>query len=183
MSNLRGTSSVVGVVLLVAITVILAGSVGAFVFSLGDTPSEPGPIAGVTTDATFTLSGTASCDEEVVRLRHVAGDPIDVTDMEVTVRIRGGDMEATLTDLPSENSSLDDDHVDGDADVIDQSGCAGGAIVDSSDGSPEWTSGSAIEFRVNHGSSTTDLESGDEVEILVTDTDGGTVVVSETLTA
>ncbi|APW99200.1 type IV pilin [Halobiforma lacisalsi AJ5] len=181
--NHRGTSSVVGVVLLVAITVILAGSVGVFVFSLGGTPSEPGPVAGATADATFTLSGAASCDGEVVRLRHVAGDPVNVTDMEVTVRIRGGEMEATLTNLPSEDSSLDDDHVDGDTDVIDQSGCAGGVIVDSSDDPPRWNSGSVVEFRVNHGPSTTDLESGDEIEILVTDTDAGTVVASETLTA
>lgn len=65
--NERGVSPVIGVILMVAITVILAAVIGAFVLGLGDQVSEQPPTAQVG----FDFNGNTSVD-----ITHDGGDPI-----------------------------------------------------------------------------------------------------------
>lgn len=178
MGEQRAVSSVVGVVLLIALTVVLAGSIATFALNFGDELDEPGPYAGVTTDAEFDSGNGCG---EYVRLTHLTGDEVKTSDMRLLVRVRGGEMEATIENLPSTSSSFSSSanapHVFGDTDVIDQGGCAGGALLED-----EWGPGTAIVFRVNDGPTTTDLQPGDEVEVIVVDDEADAVVTRETLT-
>jgi len=72
----RGVSPVIGVILMVAITVILAAVIGAFVLGLGDQASESAPQASI--DISFD-------GDRVVNLTHGGGDNIQTSEIEVTV--------------------------------------------------------------------------------------------------
>ncbi len=67
----RGVSPVIGVVLMVAITVVLAATIGAFVFEMAPTGDSTTPIAHVAIDAT---------DDDNVTIAHEGGDPIDLAE-------------------------------------------------------------------------------------------------------
>ncbi len=176
----RGVSPVVGVAMMIVIVVALVAVVGGGFLGMGGMLEDPGPYSGVETDAEITSSGSASCSgDDVVTITHLSGDPVPTENLELIIRIRGGEHEATITNLPTGGSTIDDGNLEGDTDVIDESsGCVGGALLEE-----EWVTGSALEFRVNHGESTTDLQPGDEIEIVAVDTESETIVMSESLEA
>lgn len=98
----RAVSPVIGVILMVAITVILAAVIGTFVMGLGDSVSETAPttqfdieISG--SDATITHSGGDSLDSEQVSVSVPASASVD-SDFSGT--ITAGD-EATVSGLSS----------------------------------------------------------------------------------
>jgi flagellin-like protein len=71
----EGVSPVIGVILMVAITVILAAVIAAFVLGIGDT-DDPAPNANLEIDST---------NSETVTLDHTSGDSIVVGDTELGV--------------------------------------------------------------------------------------------------
>ncbi|MDF9744878.1 type IV pilin [Natrinema salsiterrestre] len=84
MSDRRGVSPILGVLLLLALTVCLATVVAV---GLGGwSPESAGP------NATFELS--ADADGSSIALEHVAGDPIDVEALSVTIAINGTELSA-----------------------------------------------------------------------------------------
>ena len=86
----RGVSPVIGVILMVAITVILAAVIGAFVLGLGDQVSNNAP------QATLEFDFTNDTDATVV---HAGGQDITATDIEVTV----GDVVAYENGVGTDN--------------------------------------------------------------------------------
>ena len=66
----RAVSPVIGVILMVAITVILAAVIGAFVLQLGDSVSQTAPQASIGVDDTDVSSNS-------IVLRHSGGDTIE----------------------------------------------------------------------------------------------------------
>ena len=78
----RAVSPVIGVVLMVAITVILAAVLGTFALELGDT-RDPAPQASFSTTVTDE-------DGAHVTIVHEGGDPIDAARTRVTVRLVEG---------------------------------------------------------------------------------------------
>lgn len=76
----RGVTPVIGVVILLALTVVLAGSVG-IALSM-DPPSQP---------PTATFSATVTGDE--IRLTHERGDVLDVTELDIRVAINETPLE------------------------------------------------------------------------------------------
>ena len=88
----RGVSPVIGVILMVAITVILAAVIGAFVLGLGDQASQNSPSASI---------GFAFEGSENVTLSHDGGDNIQTSEIEVRV---GG------TTVFNDSSVTDDDN-------------------------------------------------------------------------
>jgi flagellin-like protein len=78
----RGAIPVVGVVLLLAITVLSAATVGLVVSS---PPSEPPPTAS------FELSVDGESDE--IELTHLGGDTIDLTAVSVRISVDGTRLE------------------------------------------------------------------------------------------
>lgn len=86
-ADARAVSPVVGVVLLVAVTVVMAGTVGAFLFMLGDT-SEPPPTASLTPEQTeeFVIAtGGLNRSFTAVTITHRGGDSIQHDRVEVLV--------------------------------------------------------------------------------------------------
>jgi len=86
----RAVSPVIGVILMVAITVILAAVIGTFVLGLGDQLQTSTPQASFgfeTTTETIQSSAGASATEDVtaVRITHESGDSIDANDLSVSV--------------------------------------------------------------------------------------------------
>lgn len=87
----RGVSPVIAVILMVAITVILAAVIGSFVLDIGDKLNEGPPQAQFSAEQSeVTLQGRngATKTYTAVNITHMGGDPIDTTDITVTA---GGD--------------------------------------------------------------------------------------------
>jgi len=72
----RGVSPVIGVILMVAITVILAAVIGAFVIGLGDSAQQTAPQASID----FDFQGNDN-----VTLVHGGGDRLDPDEISVTI--------------------------------------------------------------------------------------------------
>jgi len=79
----RAVSPVIGVILMVAITVILAAVIGAFVLQLGDSVSQTAPQASIGVD------DTTVTDNEIV-LRHSGGDTIEWDETNLIVEKEDG---------------------------------------------------------------------------------------------
>ena len=89
----RGVSPVIGVILMVAITVILAAVIAAFVFGIS-------PSGQATPNAQLRASYAASAND--LTLKHMGGDPVDLT--ECTVMAAGG--TATAADWSPQNLTV-----------------------------------------------------------------------------
>lgn len=74
----RAVSPVIGVILMVAITVILAAVIGTFVLGLGDSLGDSQPSAQLSVENT-------DFDNDNVTIGHSGGDPIEGDDLRVTV--------------------------------------------------------------------------------------------------
>ena len=77
----RAVSPVIGVILMVAITVILAAVIGTFVLGLGDQVSESAPQA----QFTFDFDGA-----DKINITHDGGDAIEAGDLNVTSGVAVG---------------------------------------------------------------------------------------------
>ena len=85
----RAVSPVIGVILMVAITVILAAVIGTFVLGLGDSLGDSQPSAQIDVDASsseITLEHAGgdriSAGDLEIRLTNIDGQTIDITDSE-----------------------------------------------------------------------------------------------------
>ena len=115
----RAVSPVIGVILMVAITVILAAVIGAFVLGLGDSVSDTAPSAQIDFDYSddnivLTHDGGNSFEANNVRLVGPEGvatasgdDPADVEfggDWGVDETVSAGDSTADITEAEIGNS-------------------------------------------------------------------------------
>ena len=87
----RGVSPVIGVILMVAITVILAAVIGTFVLGLGDSLGDSQPTAQLSVDITPDDTG----DGAVIEIEHGGGDTIDTGALRVVVTSGSDEVEAT----------------------------------------------------------------------------------------
>jgi flagellin-like protein len=83
-------SPVIGVILMVAITVILAAVIGTFVLGLGGSVQETAPQAQFTFD--FDDTGPSDGNSDALTITHDGGDSIEVA--RLTIRISDADDEA-----------------------------------------------------------------------------------------
>ena len=74
----RAVSPVIGVILMVAITVILAAVIGTFVLGLGDSLGDSQPTAQLSVDVDE--------DSTNVTISHDGGDGIDLDDVDIVAR-------------------------------------------------------------------------------------------------
>lgn len=80
----RAVSPVIGVILMVAITVILAAVIGTFVLGLGDQVQSTTPQASFGFDAD-TYTGENGTEYKSVTITHESGDTISASDLTVSV--------------------------------------------------------------------------------------------------
>jgi len=84
----RAVSPVIGVILMVAITVILAAVIGTFVLGLGDQVQSTTPQASFgfsQENVTYTTSTGSDAPAETVTITHESGDTISESNLEVSV--------------------------------------------------------------------------------------------------
>ena len=93
----RAVSPVIGVILMVAITVILAAVIGAFVLGLGDSVSETAPSAQIDFDYT----------EDDVTLTHDGGNSFAASNVNLTSTAEGDD-QIELDDWASDQVTAGD---------------------------------------------------------------------------
>ena len=98
----RAVSPVIGVILMVAITVILAAVIGTFVLGLGD-QVESAP------QASFDFQETTNGDDELV-IRHRGGDNINLDTVEI--RINGESLDFSEEDKFNTDDGIDTTTVD-----------------------------------------------------------------------
>jgi len=101
----RAVSPVIGVILMVAITVILAAVIGTFVLGLGDQVQSTTPQAqfSFSMDPATDFTDTSD-DDDKVTITHESGDSIDRSHLSISVSGTNGFQVTDLTDTS--------DHVD-----------------------------------------------------------------------
>jgi flagellin-like protein len=87
----RAVSPVIGVILMVAITVILAAVIGAFVLEIGD-QQETAPNTSFDSEerVVFSDAGSDNVNVSQVQISHAGGDVLDVTQTRISVGGSGG---------------------------------------------------------------------------------------------
>lgn len=91
-------SPVIGVILMVAITVILAAVIAAFVFGMG--PPEQAPQASLRASATTMSDGTDSFS--AIKLEHQGGDAVYLDAIHTKVLLDGTDVTTVLADADTD---------------------------------------------------------------------------------
>ena len=96
----KAVSPVIGVILMVAITVILAAAIGSSVFSHGVTKSAPQANLNIKSEGIDSTTGSDTLGAAVLKIEHTGGDTInfDKTVTKVMVSVNGG--TAVQTEVP-----------------------------------------------------------------------------------
>lgn len=93
----RGVSPVIGVILMVAITVILAAVIGTFVLGLGDSLGDSAPIASIDSEVT---------NSDTVTFTHDGGDRVASENIEIVSSNGDAELDTTAdSDLTVGNTS------------------------------------------------------------------------------
>jgi len=146
-------SPVIGVILMVAITVILAAVIASFVLGLGDSAGDAAPQATLSynAEASGDFADTTS-DGDTITVTHDGGASIDASNLQVTV---SGSSGASQTDMTST-----------------------GDVVTSTNWGTSTTAGSTVTLGETGSSAI--LEDGETVRIIWENPDGdSTSVISE----
>ena len=114
----RGVSPVIGVILMVAITVILAAVIGTFVLGLGDSLGDNQPTAQLSVELNSSSNVTIS---------HNGGDAIRAGDLTVNINDAGAQDFETIADSPSKAAT--DQLTVGETVATNQSANAGERVV------------------------------------------------------
>ncbi|GAA0506137.1 flagellin N-terminal-like domain-containing protein [Halorubrum aquaticum] len=115
-SDDRAVSPVIGVILMVAITVILAAVIGTFVLGLGDSLGDNQP----TTQLDVSVEDRSDVTLKNVTIEHGGGDPIDSETLEIIVTDENGDEVSTSGEF-SDRFTVGDTE-SGEFEVSDNSG-------------------------------------------------------------
>ncbi|WP_338739643.1 type IV pilin [Haloplanus salilacus] len=171
----RAVSPVIASVLLVAVVVILAATISVFVLGVADETNQPGPMVGQSTgELVYNRPGS---NDQIVRITHVAGDRLDVTNLEIAVDATDAcGKRSRIVNLPT--TTLGSANYNGD-DIFDYYSPDGGQLDTSADGT--WRAGETATFRL--ASTECELGDGDSVTVRVVHTPTESVVIKETLTA
>ncbi|MXV62808.1 type IV pilin [Natronorubrum sp. JWXQ-INN-674] len=143
----RAVSPVIGVVLMVAVTVILAAVIAAFVMGMGDDLQDDGIPANVGTDMNANSDWHPDEDENeesLFYLSHQTGDSFSAENMRVVVRGENNEELASF-DSDSDWADVSDGHLSGDDTVsILVNGESGDAIDEE-----EFDGGSTVEISMS----------------------------------
>jgi len=162
----RAVSPVIGVILMVAITVILAAVIGTFVLGLGENMQNTAPTASVSlSDASDGYVGSGASAADMFVLSHDGGDALTQEDTKVVIRNSDGSVVATW------------DQGWGAADLELR---LNGQTSDWSSG--EYSTGDSLTVHDTDGDGSTTALAGGDYEVQVIDKDSGNTVASGTVT-
>jgi FlaG/FlaF family flagellin (archaellin) len=172
---------------MVAIVVILAATISVFVLGFGEDIQEPAPTVAQSSGELTTQEGY---DGGIVRITHLAGDSVDVENIEITVDATGSCGEtARIVNLPSEAVNFgfegfsDENLQNGDDSFISKgtfsSTWDAGVLHKTNDNT--FSAGSSFEFRIAGGECV--LDQGDEVTVRVIHIPSNAIIIKKDLTA
>ncbi len=155
---------------MVAITVILAAVIAAFVLDLGSSMGEPGPNTAATVDMNSDWDPDdtgGSAEPELFYISHTSGDAIENGDIQVILRDSDGGQIVSFDATDSE-TGYDSSDTDIETEL-----------------NGEFSAGATVDVRVSYSSTTngglhSDF-SGEDVEVQLVDSASGTTIVSETM--
>ena len=182
----RALTPVIGVVLLVAVTLVLAATVSATVFGAAANLTEPAPIvAQASGEFDRYGAGGGRYTEQVIRITHVAGDTLGVSNLEIAVDATdacGQSGRLVNLPVPGDDPRPTDRYVRGD-DIFDNSANSveGPIGTGDTDDDGEWSAGETTQFRLATGDCR--LAAGDAVTVRVVHTPTGAVLVEQPITA
>jgi flagellin-like protein len=126
----RAVSPVIGVILMVAITVILAAVIGAFVLEIGQNTGNTAPSVSLSmSDATGTYAPEDGDEDDAFVLTHDNGEELALTDLRIVIRDEGDNSNVAefseangyqYTDGNSLTLFLDGSNLNGDLDTTDE---------------------------------------------------------------
>jgi flagellin-like protein len=111
----RAVSPVIGVILMVAITVILAAVIGTFVLGLGDQVSQTTPQASFSFD--YDRDTTAPIQDELT-VSHNGGDTLEASEVSITISGASPDPGNVNSSTPWGNFSGTGDEVSAGSSVV-----------------------------------------------------------------
>lgn len=179
----RGLTPVIGVVLLVAVTLLLAATVSATVLGATADLTEPAPtVAQASGEFDRYASGGGRYTEQVIRITHLAGDTLTVSNLELAVDATdacGRSGRLVNLPVPGDDPRPAARYVRGD-DIFDNSansveGPIGTGDVD--DG--EWSAGETAQFRL--ATSACRLGPGETVTVRVVHTPTNAVLIDQSV--
>lgn len=155
----RGISTTIGVVLLVGLTIAMAGLVVGLVATA---PVKPAPTAVVVSDGVLAADDQGDDDQRVC-LRNRGPEAVSIERLRIGIRVPRADRKTTLVGLPPEWPALTSDGYRGD-DLIDRRAYEfTGAFAPTDRADPRWTTTATGCFRIKHGGDGVRLERGDRV--------------------
>ncbi|WP_436911160.1 type IV pilin [Halosimplex marinum] len=170
----RAASPVVGVVVLVGVTVLLASTVVA---AVGLDRARPQPAPQVSLDAE--LSATDGWpDGQRLRIVHEGGDTLSVADLAVVVAFERTGDRARLSGFPT--GRLTDEHRRG-ADLFDRTYAGVDGALDATQTDGRWTAGETATVRIAQGE--LDVRPGDRATVRVVHREAGAVLAERVVTA
>lgn len=166
---------------MVVVVVILAATVSVFALGFTDEVKQPSPVVGQSSGELVPQDGS---NDGIIRITHVAGDTIQVSNMEVLVDASDAcGKQGRLVDLPvpSSGNDIDQSNIEGD-DIFDQRAYGFDAVPgpNAIHGS-KYAAGEEIAFRITGGSCS--ITQGDEITVRVIHLPTNSIVIKETLTA
>jgi FlaG/FlaF family flagellin (archaellin) len=179
---------------MVAIVVILAATISVFALGFTDEANQPGPVVGQSSGELLAFEDDS--DEQIVRITHIAGDSITVSDIEIPVRAecKDGTKQGRIVNLPAEDGNDIDENDDGQSqiegeNIFSQSSLTtidnkvdgvsdGGALLH---GDGQYTAGESIIFRISKGDC--EIATNGQVTVRIVHTPTNSVVIKQTLTA
>ncbi|MEF8937659.1 MAG: type IV pilin [Halovenus sp.] len=184
----RAVSPVISTVLLVAVVVILSATISTFTLLFTEEIEEPAPV--VSQSSGEFVGGTDNGDQ-IVRITHLAGESITVSEMEIVVDAPQCEPDtARIVDLPLETLYNGyTDHVEYGSDLVDtspsgfQNETDFGVIDQKTENT--FDAGSYFEFRINAGEcrNGSGFDDGETVTVSIVHTPTNAVVIEEVLTA
>lgn len=170
----QAASSLIGVVLMIAVVVVLGGVVAGFGLGYAEELTEPAPTAAETAGSFNYTGGTFTCDTNQVEFTHLGGEFIAVSDLRIIVTAPDNPSvdRDVIHNLPTAGTSFDADNFEGSRDIVAQD-CVRGAITDTgaaSDG--RWEGGDRIKFELL-GS---EVDAGDRIEVVLVHEPSGSII-------
>lgn len=188
--NWRGASSVISVILMVAVVVILSATASVAFLDISENINEPAPqIAQSTGEFITNKEGTGSSGG-IVKIKHIAGDSVAITDIEIVVRAEcdDGTKQGRIVNLPAGDGNAireSDGQIKGD-NIFDGSSLntIAGNVDGVSDGGAllndeEYTAGDSIIFRIDQECV---IKTGNRVSVQIVHIPSEAIIIDKNLT-
>lgn len=184
--QLRGVSSIISTILLVAIVVVLSAVISVFVVDLGEDLRSVSPNVA---ESSGEFTAGADDADQVVRITHISGDPVNVGAIAIVLRATDQNEQVRLVNLPGDgyfSYTLADSNIQGDTAVIDQGPFAsnvneGPIYTDAND--QQWEAGETVAIELAVGGWDFRTSDYNELAVLIVHTESDSILIAKHLSA